>query len=45
MLKRREAGIWQRRFWEHHIRDEADYIVPGSIADEMGLVAKSFQAS
>lgn len=20
-----EAGIWQRRFWEHHIRDEADY--------------------
>jgi REP-associated tyrosine transposase len=22
--KRREKGIWQRRFWEHHIRDEAD---------------------
>lgn len=21
---RREHGIWQRRFWEHHIRDEAD---------------------
>lgn len=21
---RREKGIWQRRFWEHHIRDEAD---------------------
>ncbi|MEM9349595.1 MAG: transposase [Pseudomonadota bacterium] len=21
--KRRELGIWQRRFWEHHIRDEA----------------------
>ncbi len=20
-----EVGIWQRRFWEHHIRDEADY--------------------
>jgi putative transposase len=19
------AGIWQRRFWEHLIRDEADY--------------------
>lgn len=19
-----EAGIWQRRFWEHHIRDERD---------------------
>ena len=23
---RREHGIWQRRFWEHHIRDEADYV-------------------
>ena len=23
-LARREKGIWQRRFWEHHIRDEAD---------------------
>lgn len=22
---RREKGIWQRRFWEHHIRDDADY--------------------
>ena len=22
---KKEAGIWQRRFWEHHIRDEADY--------------------
>jgi putative transposase len=21
---RREAGVWQRRFWEHTIRDEAD---------------------
>ena len=21
----RERGIWQRRFWEHMIRDEADY--------------------
>lgn len=21
-----EKGIWQRRFWEHHIRDEADYV-------------------
>lgn len=20
-----DAGIWQRRFWDHHIRDEADY--------------------
>ncbi len=24
-LKRRERGIWQRRFWEHLIRDEDDY--------------------
>jgi len=23
-LKRREAAIWQRRFWEHTIRDEQD---------------------
>lgn len=23
--KRRERGIWQRRFWEHYIRDESDY--------------------
>ncbi len=23
--KRNERGIWQRRFWEHLIRDEADY--------------------
>ena len=22
---RHERGIWQRRFWEHRIRDEADY--------------------
>jgi len=20
-----DAGVWQRRFWEHHIRDEEDY--------------------
>ena len=25
-VTRREHGIWQRRFWEHHIRDEADYL-------------------
>ncbi len=24
-LARHERGIWQRRFWEHHIRDDADY--------------------
>lgn len=23
--KRKEAAIWQRRFWEHTIRDEGDY--------------------
>lgn len=22
---KREGGIWQRRFWEHFIRDDADY--------------------
>ena len=22
---KRERGIWQRRFWEHRIRDDADY--------------------
>ena len=25
-LKKSERGIWQRRFWEHCIRDEADYL-------------------
>lgn len=24
-VAKQEAGIWQRRFWEHHIRDRADY--------------------
>ena len=24
-MARNERGIWQRRFWEHLIRDEADY--------------------
>jgi putative transposase len=23
-MKKRERGIWQRRFWEHQIRDEDD---------------------
>ena len=22
-----EAGIWQRRFWDHHVRDEGDFIM------------------
>jgi putative transposase len=24
-IERNERGVWQRRFWEHLIRDEADY--------------------
>lgn len=24
-IKRRETNIWQRRFWEHTIRDDGDY--------------------
>lgn len=24
-LKKREKGIWQRRFWEHCLRDETDW--------------------
>ena len=24
-VRKRESGLWQRRFWEHAIRDEADY--------------------
>ncbi|MBF9045279.1 transposase [Rhodobacterales bacterium HKCCE4037] len=24
-MGRREHGLWQRRFWEHHIRDPADW--------------------
>ena len=27
LLKRGERGIWQRRYWEHTIRDERDYAV------------------
>lgn len=23
--RRRERGIWQRRFWEHRVRDEAEF--------------------
>ena len=22
---RQERGVWQRRYWEHHIRDDADF--------------------
>lgn len=24
-IGRREQGVWQRRFWEHRIRDDADF--------------------
>jgi putative transposase len=24
-IRRKERHLWQRRFWEHHIRDEADF--------------------
>ncbi len=26
-IKRGERGIWQRRFWEHTIRDDRDYAI------------------
>jgi len=26
-IRRKERGIWQRRFWEHAIRDDEDYAV------------------
>jgi putative transposase len=26
-IRRGERGIWQRRFWEHAIRDDRDYVV------------------
>jgi putative transposase len=37
-----ERGIWQRRFWEHTIRDEDDFArhvdyIPISIRSNMGL--------
>lgn len=25
-LSREEAGFWQKRFWDHHIRDDADLL-------------------
>ena len=25
LVRKRETGIWQRRYWEHTIRDEKDY--------------------
>lgn len=28
-LRKNERGIWQRRFWEHLVRDDADPALPG----------------
>ena len=25
LVRKREAGVWQRRYWEHTIRDDADF--------------------
>jgi putative transposase len=25
LVRKRESGLWQRRYWEHAIRDEQDY--------------------
>jgi putative transposase len=25
LVRKRESGVWQRRYWEHTIRDELDY--------------------
>ncbi len=25
MIRRRERGVWQHRYWEHTLRDDADY--------------------
>ena len=27
LVRKREAGVWQRRHWEHTIRDDRDYAV------------------
>lgn len=27
LIRKREAGIWQRRYWEHTVRDDRDYAV------------------
>jgi len=27
MVRRGERGIWQRRYWEHTIRDDRDYAI------------------
>jgi hypothetical protein len=30
-LRQRDSGLWQRRFWEHMIRDERDYAWRGPV--------------
>ncbi len=25
LVRKRESGVWQRRYWEHTIRDDQDY--------------------
>jgi putative transposase len=27
LVRKRESGVWQRRYWEHTIRDDQDYAV------------------
>jgi putative transposase len=45
MINRREKGIWQRSFWQHEIRDQADYdlhehlIIHAPVSE--GLVTRS----
>ncbi|MFO1201708.1 MAG: transposase [Tabrizicola sp.] len=45
MLSKREAGLWQRRFWEHMIRDpdEEGRAIAHCLSDPVrhGLVAKA----
>jgi REP-associated tyrosine transposase len=40
-----ERGIWQRRFWEHAIRDDADYAAHGttSISTPSSMVSSPHQ--
>lgn len=26
-IRRQERGVWQRRFWEHHLRDDRDFAI------------------
>ncbi len=33
-IARQERGIWQRRYWEHHVRDEADLRLHVGYCDE-----------